>query len=384
MEYFTEQALSHREVVEKIRAKYGVNAIILNKRSVRIGGFLGMFAKEGIEMSGYVPQNQPRGASFDLDEEKKKILDNVKKDSTLQLVLKEIKEIKESLGDGETGAAAAEQHQSIEKIRSILTDNDFTPEYIQRTVTTLKSSMTIEEMEDFDTLQDRLAEVIAGTILISQDQVQGKPCIYILVGPTGVGKTTTIAKLAALYGIGNGEKKPLSVRMLTADNYRIGARKQIETYGDIMGIPVAGIETPEDVKKKTALFHDADVILVDTIGKSPKDFVKLAEMRELFDSCIGTSVVNLAISATTKTSDVLEILQQFESFNFSSIVLTKLDETTRIGNIISVLSAKNKPISYITDGQGVPQDIEKATAFRLLKHISGLKFDRDRFEQKYG
>jgi flagellar biosynthesis protein FlhF len=107
-------------------------------------------------------------------------------------------------------------------------------------------------------------------------------------------------------------------------------------------------------------------------------------MRELFESCIGTAVVHLAISATTKTSDMLEILQQFESFNFSSIVLTKLDETTRVGNIISVLSAKNKPISYITDGQGVPQDIEKASAFRLLKHISGLKFNREKFEQKYG
>ena len=147
MEYFTEQALSHREAVEKIRTKYGVNAIILNKKSVRIGGFLGMFAKEGIEMSGYVPQNQPRSAVFDLEEEKKKILDNVNKDGTLQLVLKEIKEIKESLGDGETAAVStAEEHPSIEKVQSIMMDNDFTHNYIQKTINTLKSSMTIEEM----------------------------------------------------------------------------------------------------------------------------------------------------------------------------------------------------------------------------------------------
>jgi flagellar biosynthesis protein FlhF len=342
-----------------------------------------MFAKEGIEMSGYVPQSNLKSGSFDLDGEKRKILDSVKKDSTLQLVLKEIKELKEAMSNGDSDSSE-EEHPSIDKIKDILRGNDFTEEYIIKTVNALKRNLTVEEMEDFDVLQEHLAEAVAEDILISDDVVKGKPSIYILVGPTGVGKTTTIAKLAALFGIGNGDKKPLSVRMLTADNYRIGARKQIETYGDIMGIPVAGIESSEDVKKKVALFQEADLILVDTIGKSPKDFVKLAEMRELFESCIGTAVVHLAISATTKTSDMLEILQQFESFNFSSIVLTKLDETTRVGNIISVLSAKNKPISYITDGQGVPQDIEKATAFRLLKHISGLKFNRQKFEQKYG
>ncbi len=383
MQYFTEQALTNREVLDKIKVKYGEQARILNKKSVMIGGFLGIFAKEGIEMSGYVPQDQPKRQILNLEEEKRKILESVNKDSALQVVLKEIKEIKASISSS-NGSGKKEEHSTITKIQHILTENDFSFPYISNIIDTIKRDCTLEELDNFGAVQNKVAELIGENIAVYRDEPLGNPGIFILVGPTGVGKTTTIAKLAAMYGVGTADRKPVSVRMLTADNYRIGAKKQIETYGEIMGIPVACIETSQDLKKKIALFSEADLILLDTIGKSPKDFVKLAEMRELIDSCIGSSTTHLAVSATTKTSDLFEILQQFESFNYASVVLTKLDETMRVGNIISVFSEKNKPISYITDGQGVPQDIEKATAYRLLKHISGLTFDRDKLEQKFG
>ena len=383
MQYFTEQALTNREVLDKIKVKYGEQARILNKKSVMIGGFLGIFAKEGIEMSGYVPQDQPKRQILNMEEEKRKILESVNKDSALQVVLKEIKEIKASISSS-NGSGKKEEHSTITKIQHILTENDFSFTYISNIIDTIKRDCTLEELDNFGAVQNKVAELIGENIAVYRDEPLGNPGIFILVGPTGVGKTTTIAKLAAMYGVGTADRKPVSVRMLTADNYRIGAKKQIETYGEIMGIPVAGIETSQDLKKKIALFSEADLILLDTIGKSPKDFVKLAEMRELIDSCIGSSTTHLAVSATTKTSDLFEILQQFESFNYASVVLTKLDETMRVGNIISVFSEKNKPISYITDGQGVPQDIEKATAYRLLKHISGLTFDRDKLEQKFG
>ena len=369
--------------MDKIKVKYGDEARILNKKSVTIGGFLGIFAKEGIEMSGYVPQNMPKRQILDMEEEKRKILENMNKDSTLQIVLKEIKEVKASISRS-NGSGKKEEHSSITKIQQILTENDFSFTYILKIIDTLKRDCTLEELDNLGAIQNKVAELIGEDIAVYRDEPLGKPGIFILVGPTGVGKTTTIAKLAAMYGVGTAERKPVSVRMLTADNYRIGAKKQIETYGEIMGIPVAGIETGQDLKKKIALFSEADLILLDTIGKSPKDFVKLAEMRELIDSCIGSATTHLAVSATTKTSDLFEILQQFESFNYASVVLTKLDETMRVGNIISVFSEKNKPISYITDGQSVPQDIEKATAYRLLKHISGLTFDRDKIEQQFG
>lgn len=150
-----------------------------------------------------------------------------------------------------------------------------------------------------------------------------------------------------------------------------------------MGIPVASVETYQDLKKKLAMFQEADLILVDTIGKSPKDYMKLAEMRELLDGCGSTAETHLAVSATTKTSDIYEVLGQFEPFKYRSVVLTKLDETMRVGNVISVLYEKKKPLSYITDGQIVPQDIERATVSRMLMNLEGFIIDRARIQSKF-
>ena len=147
---------------------------------------------------------------------------------------------------------------------------------------------------------------------------------------------------------------------------------QAEQLREIMGIPVACVESYKELEQKINLFQDADLILVDTIGKSPKDYMKLAEMREMLDACGTNSEVYLAMSATTKISDVKEILRQFEPFNYKSIILTKLDETMRIGNIISVLSENNKSLTYLTDGQVVPQDIEEVTSKRLMRTVEGL------------
>ena len=126
------------------------------------------------------------------------------------------------------------------------------------------------------------------------------------------------------------------------------------------------------------------MIFVDTIGKSPRDFRRLGEMNELLASCGPRARVHLAVSATTKTADVREIATQFEPFKYEAVVVTKLDETTRAGNIISALSEKDKPISFITDGQRVPQDIERATVLRLLTHLEGFGVTRERLDERFG
>jgi flagellar biosynthesis protein FlhF len=123
-----------------------------------------------------------------------------------------------------------------------------------------------------------------------------------------------------------------------------------------------------------------DLILIDTIGKSPSDFEKLGEMRRILSACGNISETHLALSATTKASDVENILRQFEPFMYKSIILTKVDETERLGNVLSVLTDKGKPISYITDGQVVPQDIEEAKVVRLLMKLDGFKINRDSLE----
>jgi flagellar biosynthesis protein FlhF len=204
------------------------------------------------------------------------------------------------------------------------------------------------------------------------------------VGPTGVGKTTTIAKLAAIHAVGMGGGKPQSVRMITIDNYRIGARQQIETYGGIMGVPVSCVETAEDLRKTIAMYSDADLVLVDTVGKSPRDAVRLAEMQRVLAACGPDAEVHLALSATTKASDMVQIMRQFEPFDYKAIVITKLDETNRIGNAISALAERGKAISYVTNGQSVPQNIERARITRFLMNLEGFHVDRPRLEARYG
>lgn len=380
MQYFTETASTHREVLEKIKTKYGEKAKILSHKSVRLGGFLGLFSREGVEISGYISHDIPRRSKLNLEEEKKKILAGIKHDSTIQKVLEEVKSIKEKIEqvspDGE------KKHSSIEKIENILSENEFSFSYIKEMSNRLKSTLTVDELENFELVQDTVINWVGESISIDKDGFNNAK-VVILVGPTGVGKTTTIAKLAAIHGIGTNGDRAKTVRMLTIDNYRIGAQKQIETYGEIMDIPVAAVETYHELSQKITLFNDADLILVDTIGKSPKDYQQLGEMRKVLDACDSSSEVYLAMSATTKVSDVKEILQQFEPFNYRSVILTKLDETMRVGNIISILYEKRKSLTYITDGQVVPQDIEPASVMRLLKNLEGFNLKKTKLYNKF-
>lgn len=370
--------------MDRIRTKYGDRAKILTQKSVRMGGFMGLFAKEGVEIAGYVSQEPVNAKRYDLEEEKKRILRDVKSDQTLMQVLQEVQSIKHRIESDSSRPKEQEQNPSITKLQDALSENDFSPAFIQKMTTRIIHDLTLEDLSDYRLVQATAMNWIAESVSVYREKPKGSPRILVLVGPTGVGKTTTIAKLAALYGIGNGRKKAKNVRMLTIDNYRIGAKNQIETYGEIMNIPVSCVETIPELKKKLALYSDVDLILVDTIGKSPKDHLKLAEMQELLDACGEQAEIYLALSATTKTSDIREIVTQFEPFKYRAVVLTKLDETMRVGNIISVLSEKQKDLLFFTTGQNVPQDIERASIPVLLRHLEGFKVNWDYVEKKFG
>ncbi len=384
MEYFTEQGSTHTEVMERVRGKYGDRAKILTRKNVRLGGFLGLFSHEGIEVSGYIANTTVRRQRNELDREKEQILKSARGDQSMRKVLEELQSLKVMLNTKEREPGPTEDaHPSITKIEELLAQNEFSYGVIKEILDRLKRELALQDLDDYRIVQDTVVDWIAERIKIYHISESGVPRIFVLVGPTGVGKTTTIAKLAAMFGLGGGKGTGGSVRMITIDNYRIGAQAQIQTYGDIMGVPVSVVETVDELAKKIALYDDIDVILVDTIGKSPRDYVKLAEMRQLLDGCGNRAEVFLAMSATTKISDINEIMRQFEPFKFNSVILTKLDETMRIGNMISALSRANKPVAYITDGQVVPQDICRATVLRLLMTLEGFKVNQDRISRKY-
>lgn len=393
-QYFTEVGDSYQEALEKIQSKYGSTAQVMNHRTVAVGGFLGLFQREAVEISGCI-KHDTGAAERDrarLEEEKRKILAlaeakaqlaqskaqaDEKREDQLKVVLEEVKALQEKLDQlpermPKSEGNSAHEHPTLILVRSVLEDNDFSPAYVRHLLDRVRKELTMDALGDAEAVLERVRVWIGDGIEIYQEKRAAKPRIFILVGPTGVGKTTTIAKLAAVYGLGFGGQERQKLSLITIDNFRIGAKMQIETYGDIMGIPVTCIESYDALGQRIALDNDKDMVLVDTIGKSPKDFVKLAEMRKLLEGTGRPTEVHLAVSATTKTKDLREIFQQFEPFGYQSVVLTKLDETSVVGNLLSLLWEKQKPVSFLTDGQAVPQDIHRATTEKLMKPLLGF------------
>jgi len=386
MQYFTVEAGDPQEAIAKMRRQYGEEARILTHKNVRRGGLFGFFAREAVEITGYVPdvrKNPPPQASAEVEEAKKRILETAKREQSLQQILKEIRTLKDNIAAG----SPAQKHPGPARIEELLVTNDFDEQFRRNVHERIRKSFSVAELDNLPLLMSSVLEWIGQGIRIHSPfnglPDQGRK-IYIIVGPTGVGKTTSIAKLAAIYGIGNAKVPARKVQILTIDNYRIAARRQIETYAEIMRVPVAFAESASEFRKALALASDKELVLVDTIGKSPRDLARLAEMKDILDTAGSESEINLAISATTKASDVEDILQQFEPFKYKAVILTKLDETQKVGNIISVLSRREKPLSFIADGQGVPQDIEEASVLRLLMSLDGFRINREGLEEKFG
>jgi len=200
----------------------------------------------------------------------------------------------------------------------------------------------------------------AGTLRMKKNA----PRIIALVGPTGVGKTTTTAKLAAMYALNRGNK----VALITMDIFRVGAVEQLKTYTKIMGIPLEVASTPKELERAVERHADCDLILIDTAGRSHKDSDKLEEMKGFLETTIQSDIY-LCLSATTKDRELEEILNRFSIFPISKVVFTKLDECESVGCIVNLLLKANLKIAYFTTGQRVPEDIEVATSEKLAELI---------------
>ena len=388
MQYLVEQGSSHREVLEKVKARYGDSAQVLSHRTVRSGGFMGLFAREGVEITFYLKDDSVREGEkkkADIEEEKRRLLERVSQEQAIQQVLSEVRSIKDTLVETASRATPVDaEHPTLAAVDALLADNDFSSWYRTELLGRARAEFSLDALEDYEAVEEAILEWVGDTVRLPSPPRAVKPRVLVLVGPTGVGKTTTIAKLAALHKIGIGGLPAQDVRMITIDSYRIGAKQQIETYGSIMRVPVSSVETATDLRQTIAMYRDTDLILVDTIGKSPRDAVRLAEMQQILDACGPSAEVYLAVAATTKTQDMLDIFRQFEPFRYRGIVVTKMDETGRVGNVLSALAETDKAVAWVTDGQKVPQDISPAHPLRFLMNLEGFRPNRPKLEERYG
>lgn len=197
------------------------------------------------------------------------------------------------------------------------------------------------------------------------------PKIVLFMGPTGVGKTTTIAKLASDYTM--GEKK--KVALLTADTYRIAAAEQLRTYANILEAPFRVIYSEEDAKQAVQDFYNYDYIFVDTAGHSHKNEEQMKNMQKLFDAMreAGEYQTFLVLSATTKYRDLVRIVSSYKEIADYQLIFTKLDETATLGNLLNMKLFADVPIAYVTCGQNVPDDIECFNPQKTVKQLLGGK-----------
>jgi flagellar biosynthesis protein FlhF len=192
------------------------------------------------------------------------------------------------------------------------------------------------------------------------------PKFVFFIGPTGVGKTTTIAKIASKFKV----SEKCKVALLTADTYRIAAVEQLRTYANILGIPLKVIYSQEELKQAKDEFSDYDIVFVDTAGRSHRSKEQRDDIEALINSIPEEDrEIYLVLSATTKYRDLVKITETYSEIINYNLIFTKLDETSSIGNIFNIRMLTEAPLSYATFGQNVPDDISRIDAQSIAKQL---------------
>jgi flagellar biosynthesis protein FlhF len=225
------------------------------------------------------------------------------------------------------------------------------------------------QREDFVTekLLEQIERHFTVTGPISRTKSHG-PHVIALVGPTGVGKTTTIAKLAANLML----REKRRVGLITIDTYRIAAIEQLRKYAQIIGANLRVVASADELGGAIDSLSDSEYVLIDTAGRSPNDTLKLGELRN-FISLARADEVHLVLSATASQECAEHAIECFSDVRIDKLIFTKLDETRQLGSVLNVVKKVNKPVSYVTTGQDVPDDIEVARGRRLAQLILGCE-----------
>lgn len=250
-----------------------------------------------------------------------------------------------------------------------LIENQVAEELAGEIIRTIQKQVRPEQYSQPEVMRERLAEqlekLLPTTGPIKRTKAKG-PHVVALIGPTGVGKTTTIAKLAANLKL----REKHRIGLITLDTYRIAAVDQLKKYADIIGSPLRVVGNAEDLVDALTAMQDCDFVLIDTAGRSPNDTMKLNELKSLL-AVAEPDEVHLVLSTTASESCIELAIARFSEVRADKIIFTKLDEAAHVGVVLNVVRKVNKSLSYVTTGQDVPDDIEVGKGRRLAQLILG-------------
>jgi flagellar biosynthesis protein FlhF len=357
------------EAMVLIKKELGNDAVIVSKREVRQKGITGLFRKKKLEVTA---------ATEVLSQNGNGIAKRNSYSSPPQEVIKEVAVHQENRATEEL----KEEMQQIRSIVQMLVEKSGQCSEKPKTATNKDIMMEMDfhpvVIDDFDSYcrekslnpdtldNNALTEFVKDRFdkKVKVENVGGR--IKTFIGPTGVGKTTTIAKLASNEALVNQKK----IGLITIDTYRIGAVEQLKIYANILGVPVKVVFSPEDLPEAIEQFNDKDLIFIDSTGRSHKNIHQLNELKTYLEQCNNLKVF-LVASMVTKNIDFIRSIENYKKVGFDSLILTKFDETYSAGNILNAGYFTDKPISFICKGQVVPDDIENAQKETLLKYIWG-------------
>ena len=380
MELRTYRAKSLQDALQVVRRELGPDAAVLHTREVHQGLFRWLAGRQ-VEVTASagvnVPSRLPASAagewpavdvsglpSADQDNYRAKFRDDLKGQ------IDDLHSMVEDLCRKSADQKRNELPESLFHLFTDLIDAEVSEELARELIERVRGTAAGSEHDDTVLLKARIARLIeeeidcCGPIQITPGQRK----LVALVGPTGVGKTTTIAKLAANFHLRHRQR----VGLITVDTYRIAAVDQLRTYADIIDLPMEVVATPREMRAAVNRLADFDLVLMDTAGRSPRDELRIQELKTMLTEA-QPDEVHLVLGSVASAASMRKTAERFAEIGATALVLTKLDEATGLGNLLPLLRCCRLPLSYVTNGQNVPDDIAAADRRRLARIVLGME-----------
>lgn len=388
------QGASEQEALQLAKQELGKDVIITHIKKINPKGIYRLFRKPVVEITAAVDednlfekknafqtigaeairQEQQKKSAFDvriMQEENQSSIEQ-KLDSLQNMLEKQLKDQSQAATAAEKEETAQEEQNAamicVQMIYNQLIANEVEEVYANKIIGEIEQSIKPDASVDniLSTIYQKLVLKLGQTKTLEVED--GKTKFIFFIGPTGVGKTTTIAKLASSLKLG----KKAKVALFTADTYRIAAVDQLRSYATILNIPLRVIYSETEMQEAMEDFKGYDIVLIDTAGRSHKNREQRDDIEKLIYSVPEEQRdIYLVLSATTKYRDLVKITETYSEIAKYSLVFTKLDETGCIGNILNVKMMTGAPLSYSTFGQNVPDDISKINPQTIAKQLLG-------------